>query len=76
VKYATILEMDKVFGLGLGKTGEEIIPKEVEKLAVSRREAREKADFGKADEIREEIEQLGWKVVDKPNNNFELEKIK
>jgi len=49
---------------GLEVAAEENAPTEVVGLAEQRREARAERDFGKADELREEIERLGWEVQD------------
>ena len=40
------------------------IPKELQKLLVSRQEARENQDWKLSDSIRDKIESLGWKVED------------
>jgi cysteinyl-tRNA synthetase len=49
---------------GLEVSAKEEAPAEVVQLAERRREARAERDFGKADGLREEIEQLGWEVQD------------
>jgi cysteinyl-tRNA synthetase len=49
---------------GLEASAEADAPTEVVELAERRREARAERDFGKADELREEIERLGWEVQD------------
>ena len=62
------LDFDKVFGLKFkqylekGKKGE--IPKKVKKLLTLREGFRLKKNFDKSDEIRLEIEKLGYKVED------------
>lgn len=65
-KSATILEMDKVLGLGLedyvGKPLE--IPEEVQKLVSAREEARKQGDFKRSDEIRKEVKKLGFEIED------------
>jgi len=62
-KVATIKEMDKVFGLKL--LGE--LPKNIQKKKEQRDKAREKGDYKKADKIRKEIEEMGWRVKDTPD---------
>jgi cysteinyl-tRNA synthetase len=53
-----------VFGLGVEEAGE--APAEVVGLAEERQEARSAGDFGRADELRAEIDRLGWEVQDVP----------
>ena len=54
-----------IFGLGLEEAGE--APPGVTRLAEEREEARGARDFGRADELRVEIERLGWEVQDSPD---------
>ena len=54
----------RIFGLGIGEAGE--APAEVVGLAEARQEARAAGEFERADELREEIERLGWEVQDVP----------
>ncbi|MFA6520240.1 MAG: cysteine--tRNA ligase [Candidatus Paceibacterota bacterium] len=63
-KKATILDFDKVFGLGFENLKEEIVPEEVLKLVEERKQARENKDFTKSDELRKEINSLGYEVKD------------
>jgi cysteinyl-tRNA synthetase len=53
-----------VFGLGVEAAGE--APPEVVALAHERQAAREARDFERADELREELERLGWEAQDAP----------
>ncbi len=66
-KKATVLNFDKVFGLGFADIKEEEIPEEVLKLATLREQARKEKDFNKSDELRKEINNLGYEVKDLPN---------
>ena len=50
--------------LGLGLMGMEDVSDEVKKLLAEREEARESKDYGRADELRGEIEERGVKVLD------------
>ena len=52
----------RVFGLAVQTAGE--APAEVVDLAEQRLEARARRDFTRADELRAEIERLGWEVQD------------
>jgi cysteinyl-tRNA synthetase len=54
-----------IFGLGLDQAGE--APPEVVRLAEEREEARGARDFARADELRTEIERLGWEAQDSPD---------
>jgi len=63
-KKATVLDFDKVFGLGFENLKEELIPEEVEHLAREREDARKDKDFKLSDELREKINSLGYEVKD------------
>jgi len=73
-KWATILEFDKVLGLGLDEITEVKIPENILELARERKEARENKDYAKSDQLRKEIEKLGWSIEDVANNDYKLEK--
>jgi len=70
MKKATLLEADKILGIGFaGITKEEVkktdaIPAEIIALAEAREVARKNKDFKKADELRLTISQKGYEVVD------------
>ena len=64
-KKATILDFDKVLGLGFEnlKEAEKIsIPEEILKLAEQRKLAKENKDFQKSDELRKEIDRLYYPI--------------
>ncbi len=63
-KKATILDFDKVFGLGFENLKEEKIPIKIQKLVDEREGARKNKDFKKSDELRKEINSLGYEVKD------------
>ena len=63
-KKATVLDFDKVLGLGFENLKEEKIPKEVAKLVEAREQARQNKDFKKSDELRKEINSLSYEVKD------------
>lgn len=63
-KTATLLDFDRVFGLGLSCRADEVIPAEIQALATTREEARRNKDWGKSDEIRDEIKSLGYEILD------------
>jgi cysteinyl-tRNA synthetase len=55
----------RIFGLAIEAAGK--APADVVALAEQREEARAARDFGRADELRAEIERLGWEVQDVPD---------
>ena len=68
---ATLAEADKILGLGLTEVRprwkvavKEEIPAEVQKLVTEREEARKNKDFARSDELRAEIEKVGFEVTD------------
>jgi cysteinyl-tRNA synthetase len=68
-KKATILDFDKVLGFGLNSINEEIIPIEINKLAKEREVARDQKDWTKSDEIRKQINSLGYEIKDTENGS-------
>jgi cysteinyl-tRNA synthetase len=71
-KLATVLDFDKVFGLGLDSIEKEIIPQEIIDLANERQKAKEQKDFYKADEIRGRITEAGYMVEDLAENKYKI----
>lgn len=65
-KLATILDFDKVFGLGLEVFTNIVIPEEIIALAEVRELARKEKDFAKSDALRKEIEDRGYILKDTP----------
>jgi len=63
-KKATLLDFDRVFGLGLAKLKEDVVPEEVMKLVNEREQARKEKDFRKSDDLRTQINSLGYEVKD------------
>ncbi len=65
-KSKTILEMDKILGLGLEEyIGKEIeVPDEVMHLVRKREQARNTGDFKESDKLRNEIKRLGFSLED------------
>jgi len=66
-KLATVLDFDKVFGLDLNKVKKIKIPAEIKKLVKEREAARSLKDFSKSDDIREQINKMGWEIEDTPD---------
>jgi cysteinyl-tRNA synthetase len=73
-KKATILDFDKVLGLGFENLKEEMVPEEIIKLAEKREEARLNKNFKKSDELRNKINSLGYKVKDS-SEGYKINKI-
>ena len=64
-KKATILDFDRVLGLGLDRLGEaDSLPEEVKRLAAEREKARASKDWGASDRLRDAIGALGYEVKD------------
>jgi len=65
-KKQSLLVMDEVLGLGLAKIKKEklIIPLKVKKLLQERQKARQLKNWVRADKLREQIEELDYKVED------------
>lgn len=70
-KLATAIDFDKVLGIDLKsailKKSAEKIPENISKLLEERKLARENKDWKKSDELRNEIEKLGYEVKDTAN---------
>jgi cysteinyl-tRNA synthetase len=66
-KKATLLDFDRVFGLGLGvwtpKT--ESVPETIAVLAAARAAARQYRQGAEADRLRAEIQAAGWEMEDR-----------
>jgi cysteinyl-tRNA synthetase len=75
-KKATILEFDRVLGLGLAEWVPEVvdIPDEIMELAEQRQQAREGKRWAEADDLRAEIRQKGFEIEDTPEG-FRLRPI-
>ena len=74
---ATILDFDKVLGLGFDKIKKietEEIPEEIKKLAEEREQARQNKDYKKSDELREKINSLGYEIKDS-TEGYKINKI-
>lgn len=63
-KKATILDFDRVLGLGFAEVKPEEVPKEILKLVEEREVARESKDWEKSDVLRDEIHKKEFEVLD------------
>lgn len=62
--HRVLLELLQVLGLDPGKAPEAAIPEAIQTLSDRRLEAKRARDFALADALRDEIQQLGWRVED------------
>ncbi len=63
-KKATMLDLDRVLGLGLAQIAHEALPEEIENLKIARDNARAEKDWARSDVLRQEMENLGYVVKD------------
>jgi cysteinyl-tRNA synthetase len=61
---ATLREVDKILGLGMGESGAIEVPRAITDLVAQREEARAKKDFARADALRAQIDALGYEIKD------------
>lgn len=66
-KWATLLKFDEVFGLDLAVLPKFIITHEAQALVKERDAARAIKDYAASDELRKNLEALGYEVLDTPN---------
>ena len=65
-------KMNKVFGLVISEKSE--IPEEIKDLAEKRKLAKENKDFVASDDLRKQIEDLGYIVEDLKENEYKIKK--
>lgn len=63
-KTATLMDFDRVLGLGLTPHKEETVPENVAELVNVREQARQAKNWAESDRLRDEIKALGWDVLD------------
>jgi cysteinyl-tRNA synthetase len=64
-KHATVLDFDRVLGLGLDQVDKpQELPPEIQKRVEARRRAREAKNWAESDRLRDEIQALGYTVKD------------
>lgn len=63
-KMTTLLRMDRILGLNLGAVERIEIPDQVRELAAERERQRKQGNWVGSDELRDQIEQLGYRVED------------
>lgn len=62
-----------VLGLRIDSSLSEI-PEEIERIAEERKAAREAKDFGRSDELRDELDRAGYMIEDLPGNAYDLKR--
>jgi cysteinyl-tRNA synthetase len=72
VKNATIAKMDEILGLDLLAKNKVEVPRHIADIAEKRKSARVNKDFKSSDILRKEIEDEGWTINDRPDNEYEL----
>lgn len=72
-KFALVKFVDELLGLQFADRAQklldleqEVAPAEIQELAKNRMEAKKNRDFATADSLRNQIDSLGWSVVDMP----------
>lgn len=72
--YNLALDFDKFLGLRLDEIDEikTDIPDEILEIANTRKQARLNKDFATSDLLRDKIASLGYTIIDKPKNEFEI----
>ena len=66
-KLATVLDFDRILGLDLHQAGKsDSLPDNVQQLADARLKARKEKDWALSDQLRDQIQALGYVVQDSP----------
>jgi cysteinyl-tRNA synthetase len=63
-KYDLLLDFDQILGLGLGQIRIEEVPVKIYNLVGRRETARQAQNWILADQLRRQIEKLGWQIQD------------
>jgi cysteinyl-tRNA synthetase len=67
VKLATVLDFDRILGLDLNQlSAEPVLPDDIQTLVDARQKARSKKDWAMSDQLRDQIQMLGYEVQDGP----------
>ncbi len=76
VKLATILDFDSIWALNLAdvlKNKDIVLSDEIHNLLKEREAARQNRDFSRADEIRDKLDSMGYKIKDLPDGQSIVE---
>lgn len=67
IKLATVMDFDRVLGLDLDKVStEQVLPPEIQILVDARQQARKDKNWALSDQIRDQIQAMGYTVQDGP----------
>jgi cysteinyl-tRNA synthetase len=67
VKLATVMDFDRVLGLDLDQlSAEQVLPPEIQALVDSRRQARKDKNWALSDQLRDQIQAMGYTIQDGP----------
>lgn len=66
-KKATLLHWDKVLGLNLSQSSNQMIPNDIMQLVQQREQARQQKDFATSDLLRNKIQKQGYNLEDNEN---------
>jgi len=74
--YELVLDFDRFLGLRLDEVKEESIsiPEEIIAIAEERKTARNNRNYATSDLLRDRIASLGYIILDKPKNEYEIQK--
>ena len=75
VKKASLIKFDHIFGLDLRSRTVAVAPHDVDQLLIQRLSAKKQEDFKKSDELRKQIEDLGYEVMDTPEGQKVRKKL-
>lgn len=76
-KMATLLDFDEILGLNLAKTKKELlkIPVSIKKLSRKREKLRRQKNWSAADQVRQEINKLGFQIEDTTDKKTSIKRI-
>jgi cysteinyl-tRNA synthetase len=74
-KIYLVEDFNKILGLELDKVEADSIPEEIINLANKRKEAKANKDFKLSDELRQQIKDLGYELLDKKGGEFDIKKL-
>ena len=74
--YNLVLDFDRFLGLRMDEFEEDVvdIPAEIIAIAEERKQARINKDYATSDVLRDKISELGFTILDKPKNEYEIVK--
>ncbi|MDC0449204.1 cysteine--tRNA ligase [bacterium] len=73
-KLVTVLKMDEILGFGVEEYVGYEIPQNIVDLAETRMQYRQSGIWDKADQIRRQVEGMGYVIVDKSGNTYKIKR--